>query len=66
MQLQHQATLVFRNAVDTDEVVATVRYGEGIVALGLSLRSNGDVEGAFNKADLRKLIDALLEAERKA
>lgn len=66
MALRHQATLTFRDEIDSDEAVAVVRYGEGRVVLALSLMSNGDVEVAMNKADALQLVEALRNAAEKA
>ena len=66
MSIEHQATLVFRDAHDLDEAVAIVRYGAGFVSLGLSLKSDGDIAVAMKKDDVLQLIKALTEAAQKA
>jgi hypothetical protein len=56
------ATIMFQDADSSDEAVAIVRYDADHVALGLSLKGDGDLEVLMKKADAKKLSDALMAA----
>lgn len=56
------ATITFRDASSSDEAVAIVRYDAELVALCLSLKTDGDIEVVMKKADARKLAAALNKA----
>jgi len=60
------ATIKIQDVESADKAVAIVRYGEGRVALCLSLKSNGDVEVTMTKADAERLIEALRQAIGRA
>jgi hypothetical protein len=60
------ATIRFKDAESSDVAVAIVRYDERRVALCLSLKSNGDIEVVMEKADARKLVEALRKATTEA
>lgn len=51
---------------ETDEAFASVRCGNGKVALALSILTNGDVEVSMSKSQAAELADALLAAVRQA
>lgn len=65
MPMKQVALINFRSAMDGEQALAVVRYGE-CVALGLSSRSNGDAEVGMDKDLTWKLIEALKEAAEKA
>lgn len=56
------ATIQFTDAQTGDNALATVRASAEAIGLGLSLRSNGDVEVFLLREDCEKLITALQRA----
>ena len=51
------------NDLDTsDEALITVRYDEASVVVGLSLKSNGDMQVVMRKEEANALIEALKKA----
>jgi hypothetical protein len=54
--------ITFIDADSKDEAWVFVRYDETYVALGLSLRKDGDMEVCMSKEDAKKLIEALKQA----
>ena len=56
------ATITFLDARSSDEAVAIVRYDSELVALCLSLKTDGDIEVGMKKADAKKLSEALSKA----
>jgi len=64
--MNEAATIQIQDVQSADEAVAIVRYGEGRVALCLSLKSDGDIEVTMNKADAGRLIEALRRAADQA
>jgi hypothetical protein len=62
--MKHAATIKFEDLDENDEALVIVRYDEGRVVLGLSLRTNGDLQVVMNKESARQVILALTEAAR--
>ncbi len=58
-------TFTFTDAYSGDEVCVVVRYGQGSVALTVSVMRNGDVEVVLEKEVLSTLIDALVDARSR-
>ena len=57
------ATIIKFTDTDTsDEALAIVRYDVNSVAIGLSLKSNGDIQVVMKKEDAKKLSEALKKA----
>jgi hypothetical protein len=56
------ATITFRDVSTEDEGIAIVRYDANSVALGLSLKEDGDIEVVMTKVDAKKLVAALNKA----
>lgn len=52
----------FKDLDTSDEAFVIVRYDEASVVVGLSLKSNGDMQVVMKKADAEKLIEALQKA----
>ena len=61
--MEELTTFTFNDAASGDEACVVIRYGDGSVALAVSLSSNGDVEVVMPKQELSKLIDALTDAK---
>ena len=60
--MKHVATIKFQDADSNDEGFAFVRADAESVALGLSLKTNGDLEVVMPHESARALIAALQEA----
>lgn len=56
------ATITFTDLDSSDEAVAIVRSDESSVAVGLSLKSDGDLQVVMKKSDAILLADALQKA----
>jgi hypothetical protein len=59
------ATIKFVDADTKDDALAVVRASQGVVALALSLRSNGDTEVFLSRPDCDRLVQALQRAARE-
>lgn len=57
-------TIKFTDVDTNDEALAIVRYDEHVIALGLSRKSDGDIEVVMKKEDAEKLFNALAKALR--
>lgn len=64
--MEHIATFSFTDPDSQDEAHAIVRAAPGQVALALTLRSDGDLQGVMDGETCRKLLEALARAERSA
>jgi len=62
MNMHPVATVEFVDRETTDGGIATVRASKGSVALGLSLRANGDIEVFLDAKACHRLTEALLSA----
>jgi hypothetical protein len=60
--MEQPIIIKFKDLDANDEAVVIVRYDKASVVVGLSLRSNGDMQVVMTKADARKLIEALEKA----
>jgi hypothetical protein len=60
--MKNIATIQFRDDVSQDEALVFVRALDGRVALGLSLRTDGDTEVAMPIENAQALIRSLQEA----
>jgi hypothetical protein len=60
--MQQIAYIPFMDADSGDQAFAIVRAQPGLVALGLSLQSDGDLEVVFGAEECKQLISALHEA----
>jgi hypothetical protein len=56
------ATIDFIDVGTSDQACAVVRYDDSFVALGLSLKRNGDVQVVLSKEDAKAIIRALQQA----
>jgi hypothetical protein len=58
-----QVTIIkFKDLDTSDEALVIVRHDEASVVLGLSLKSNGDVQVVMRKESARELYEALKKA----
>jgi hypothetical protein len=64
--LKDVSTLQFADPDSHDEALAIIRANPGIVALALSLKTDGDLEVFFDEKTAQELIDALSTALRLA
>jgi hypothetical protein len=64
--LKDVSTLQFTDLDSHDEVLAIIRANPGIVALALSLKTDGDLEVFFDEKTAQELVDALSTALRLA
>jgi hypothetical protein len=62
--LNEIATIKFTDVDTGDEALAVVRSDENHIALGLSLKSDGDIEVVMKKEDAEKLSNVLAKALR--
>lgn len=62
--MKHAATIKFEDLDEHDEALVIVRYDDDCVVLGLSLRTNGDLQVVMSKEYARQVIQALTEAAR--
>ena len=60
--MNEAATIKFTDLETRDEAVVIVRYDETTLALGLSLKTDGDMEIVMKKEDARLLLEALKKA----
>jgi len=56
------ATIKCTDIDESDEAWVFVRYDDISVAIGLCLKSNGDMEVLMNKKDAKRVMDALKTA----
>jgi hypothetical protein len=56
------ATIKFVDCDSDEEALAIVRASRGIVALGISLIHDGDIEVVMKSEDCDRLLDALQQA----
>ena len=63
--MQELTTFTFNDAASGDEACVVIRYGEGSVAIAVSLSNDGDTEVVMRKQELSKLIDALTDARNR-
>jgi hypothetical protein len=63
--VQELTTFTFNDAASGDEACVVIRYGEGSVAIAVSLSNDGDTEVVMRKQELSKLIDALTDARNR-
>ena len=52
----------FKDLETSDEALAIVQYDKTSVVVGLSLKSNGDMQVVMGKETAKELCDALKEA----
>jgi hypothetical protein len=57
--MKEAVTIKLTDLETSDEALVLIRYDESAVALGLSLRLNGDIEVVMTKDDARAIISAL-------
>jgi len=61
--MKKEPTIIkFKDKDTADEALVIVRYDEASLVLGLSHKSNGDMQVVMGKEDAKKLVDALLIA----
>jgi hypothetical protein len=60
--MEQGTTIKFKDLDTSDEAFVIVRYDEASVVVGLSLKSNGDMQVVMKKADARELVEALKKA----
>jgi hypothetical protein len=61
--IMDEATTIKFTDIDTgDEGWAVVHHNENSVVIGLSLKSDGDIQVVMKKEDARKLSEALKKA----
>lgn len=60
--MKNSATIKFTDLESADEALVFVRYDESAVALGLSIKSDGDMEVFMTKETARAVIKALQAA----
>jgi hypothetical protein len=58
------ATIEFRDSSTQDGGVIIVQRGKGVVALAVSLQTDGDVEVLLAADDCRRVVEALEQALR--
>ena len=64
--MKSTAQLSFIDADSKDQACITVRFDESVVGLGISLKSNGDIEAFMPKDIAAKLIERLQNAISEA
>ena len=60
--MENVTTIQFSDIVSGDEALVLLRAEQGMLALGLSLRKNGDLEVILGSAECDKLMAALERA----
>lgn len=63
--MKELTTITFNDAASGDEACVVVRYGDGCVAIAVSLSNDGDVEVIMRKHELSKLIAGLTDAQNR-
>lgn len=57
--MMEAASIRFIDQDTSDEAYVFIRYDESHVAIGLSLRSDGDMEVFMSKEEARRVLEAL-------
>jgi hypothetical protein len=57
--MNEAATITFSDLDSGDEALAIVRYDDHCVCVGLSLKSDGDIQVVMEKDKARALLEAL-------
>jgi hypothetical protein len=57
--MKHVSTLKFRDLDSADNGIAILRVGQGMIAIGLGLEKNGDLDIALSKEDALRFVSAL-------
>lgn len=60
--MKEAASIIFHDLESSEEAVVIVRYDTEKIALCLSLEKDGDVEVVMDKANTKRLIEALNKA----
>jgi len=60
--VKEAASITFHDLESSEEAVVIVRYDTERIALCLSLKTDGDVEVVMDKANTKRLIEALNKA----
>ncbi len=64
--MQNIDGFLFTDLDSEDEAWVSVRARERIIALGLGVKHNGDLDVAFQREDCKRLVKALEDAIKRA